>query len=224
MLRRLSYRPVLLLAFSALIVTSACASSDEFLGTELTNPTEAADFSLHDQYGRPVTLRDLRGKVVALTFLYTYCPDICPVVTDHIRDTHALLGEDAGDVAIVAVSVDPERDTQERALDYSQTWGMEDKWSFLVGAEEELAPIWASYFIDPAIDDRGAEPHTTTPTPSTPAPTGVDAFRDAIATAFLVIHSAPVYLIDREGTMRVVFTLPFDPESLAHDIRLLLDS
>ena len=222
MLLRLSYRPVLVLA--ALVLTSACASSEEFLGTELTNGDEAADFSLRDHYGRLVRLSDLRGKVVALTFLYTYCLDICPVVADHVRDTHAMLGDEAADVAIVAVSVDPERDTQARALEYSRTWRMEDRWAFLVGAEEELAPVWTAYFIGPAVDDRGAEPDTKAPVARTPAPTGVDALRDAIATAFLVIHSAPVYLIDREGTMRVVFTLPFEPESLTHDIRLLLDS
>ena len=134
-------------------------------------------------------------------------------MTAHLRDAHGLLGEDAGGVAIVAVSVDPRRDTAERALEYSTRWQMEDKWAFLVGAEEDLAPIWASYYIA-ASADTGAEEHTQ---PSDLGPTareGVDGY--------LVSHSAPIYLIDRNGRMRVLFTLPFEPESLVHDIRLLL--
>lgn len=224
MLSLLCYRNIVLLAFCTLITTVSCASPEEFLGTELTNPAEATDFSLQDQYGKSVTLRNLRGKVVALTFLFTHCADICPMVTGHIRDAHALLEDAGSNVAIVAISIDPERDTQERVLEYSQAWLMEDKWSFLVGSADELADVWRSYFIDPATDYRTTDTHITPSNLDALASTSVDAFRDSISSAYQVIHSAPVYLIDREGKMRIVFTLPFEPESLVHDIQILLDS
>ncbi len=63
----------------------------------------------------------------------------------------------------VAISVDPERDTVERVHEYTESWGMLDKWSFLVGAEETLRPIWKGYYLDPAqIDwERDGPPATS---------------------------------------------------------------
>ena len=221
MLRRLRYLNVIVLSFCAL-VTSSCVNAEDFQGTELTNQAKAHNFSLHDQYGRIITLKDLRGKVVALTFLYTYCTDICPVVTDRMKDVHSLLKDVKDDVVIVAVSIDSERDTQERTLEYSQSWNMEDKWSFLSGDEDELSTVWQSYFINPIIGNR-TDTHTGSTGPNTSTSTSVAAFRRSISSSYLIEHSAPVYLIDREGKMRIIFTLPFKPESLAHDIRLLLN-
>ena len=213
---------IVLAAFVAgLFITLACSDDSRLLGTELTAANPAHVFSLTDQFQRPLALRDLRGKVVAITFLYTNCPDVCPVVAGHLRDTHRLLASEAEEVAILAVSVDPQRDTVEQTLEFSKRWQMEDKWAFLVGTEEELAPIWAAYFIA-ASTGAGASEHTETSTQSPPAKSGGDASTSAGAHSYLVTHSAPVYLVDREGRMRVVHTLPFEPESLVHDIRMLL--
>jgi len=214
---------IIVLSFCALFASLSCIDARDFQGTELTNQVEATSFSLYDQYGQTVALEDLRGKVVALTFLYTYCPDICSIVADRMRETHALLKDVEDDIAIVAVSVDSERDTQERILEYSLTWHMEDKWSLLGGNADELSDIWESYFINSFIKDRITNTNTSTPALNTAASTSVTAFRDTISSAYLVEHSAPVYLIDPEGKMRIVFTLPFKPASLAHDIRLLLN-
>lgn len=199
----------------------ACSSTDSVLGTELQSATLAPGFALHDQSGRPVSLDDYRGKVVVLTFLYTSCPDICPIVASHLRDVHQALGADADDVAIVAITVDPERDTVESALEYSDRWRMQDSWAFLVGAREVLEPVWADYYVAAIADARGASQTPPAPLPGV-RKSGVDALHERIANAYLVTHSAPVYLIDRDGLMRVVFTLPFDPDDLVHDIRLLL--
>lgn len=222
MLRRFQYLNVIVLSFCALI-TSSCVNTEDFQGTELTNQAKAPNFSLYDQYGRSITLEDLRGKVVALTFLYTYCTDICPVVTDRMKDVHALLKDVKDDVVIVAVSIDSERDTQERILEYSQAWNMEDKWSFLSGNEDELSNVWQSYFINPIKGNRIANTNIGSEGPNTSASTSVTAFRGSISSSYLIEHSAPVYLIDKNGEMRVIFTLPFKPESLANDIRLLLN-
>ena len=192
------------------------------LGTVLNPARPAAPFELQDQFGRRVRLDDHQGNVVVLTFLYTYCPDICPVVTSHLRDARRLLGEDAGKVAFVAVSVDPERDSVERAHQFSEDWGMLHDWSFLVGEEEELSPVWRSYYLDPGVVQLSGD-HEESASEDGDHSSGVDALQYEIASRFNVVHSAPVYLIDRAGLLRVVFTLPMDPEALAHDIRLLLD-
>ena len=80
------------------------------------------DFRLRDQYNTEVALSDFRGKVVALTFLYTYCPEICPGISrDHQEGGSELLDATNQNILqFLAVSVDPERDTVETALSYSR--------------------------------------------------------------------------------------------------------
>ncbi len=214
--------PTLAILSTLLIGCSSSDSDESFSGTVLQAQNPAAGFDLTDHFGNPASLPQYNdGKVVVLTFLYTYCPDICPIVTHHIRNTHELLGDDAEKVSIVAVSVDPQRDTVGRAREYSKDWEMTQKWAYLVGTEEELDPIWASYFVSSVIDD----PPTTGEIPATKEIadlSGVDALRRDIATRYTVSHQAPVYLIDLQGRLRVLHTLPIDPAELVSDIRLLL--
>ena len=208
---------------ASLLVLAACSSSEAFQGTELTAASPATPFELQNQFGQRVSLTDYKGEVVLLTFLYTSCPDVCPIVTSQLRDTHAMLGDDASDVAFIAVSVDPERDSVEAARAYSERWDMANSWDFLVGDKEQLSPIWQAYYVDPSPDHRPAGNGVQSIEEDGQRHSGVDTLVEDITSRYLVIHSAPVYLIDREGIMRVVFTLPFEPEAVAHDIRLLLD-
>ena len=207
----------------ATLLLTACGSAiseDDFNGTVLTNPDPAPKFELVNQFDRPVTLDDFADRVVVLTFLYTNCPDVCPIVTTQLRNTQDALGPDAGGVAFIAVSTDPERDTSNAAHEYLAKWGLLDRWDYLVGDRGRLEPVWKEYFIDPVIDPR--DPLASgSPTPQ--ARGALDALGSEIMERYLVIHSAPVFLIDREGIRRVVFTPPLEPEKLAEDIRLLLD-
>ena len=205
-----------------IVALTGCSRAEPLLGTVLESSDAAPTFELQDQFGRPSKLADLRGQVTVLTFLYTYCPDICPVVTDHLRKAREMLGDDADRVAFVAISVDPDRDTVERAHEYSEQWGMLRKWSFLVGDEEELAPVWKAYYIDPGRSD-SAHDESAVATESGSRDHDVASAREDVPPQYEVAHSAPVYLIDQEGLLRVLFTLPFDPDALAHDVRLLLD-
>ena len=209
--------------FSALLIACSSGESDKtFFGTVLEAKKPAPGFNLTDHFGNPATLSQYNDeKVVVLTFLYTYCRDICPIVAHHIRNTHAFLGDDAEEVSIVAISVDPERDTVKRAHEYSEDWRMTQEWAYLVGTEAKLRPVWKSYFVSSGIDD----PPKSGEIPATREIadiSGVDALRRDVATRYTVSHQAPVYLIDRGGRMRVLHTLPIDPAELVHDIRLLL--
>ncbi len=211
----------LLVAALFLSALTACSSAGPPRGTELTSRSVAADFELTDQFGRSRSLSEHAGNVVLLTFLYTHCPDICPVVADHVRNVHRLLDERAGEVSIVVVSVDPERDTVEAALEYSEAWQMQDDWSYLVGSEEELRPVWDAYYVDPVrmdIAENGADIGNGDGDLS-----GVDALYQGAELRYTVDHSAPVYLIDRDGVQRVLFTLPMDPADIVHDVGLLLN-
>ena len=205
---------------TALLLATACSQAESFEGTELDPVRAATGFQLHDQFENTVSLSDLTGKVVVLTFLYTNCPDICPVITETLKRAHTQLGDDAEEVRMVAVSVDPALDTAEQVHRYSERSGMLDKWAFLVGTEDELAPIWSAYYIAAqrqglkegggALDKLANEADSHTDT-------------DIEELGYLVAHSSAAYLIDRQGRLRVLFTeLSLDPEQLVHDIRLLL--
>ena len=210
----------------AIVLTGCSSSPVEFLGTELTSASPATPFELTDQFGQTARLSDYEGKVVLLTFLYTNCPDICPVVTSQLRDAHEMLGSVADEVVFVAISVDPERDSVEAARAFSESWEMTDNWVFLVGDEEELSPIWKAYYLDPAINAQSredADTHAEDVRIQSTRRGGVSALRQDIESRYLVIHSTPVYLIDRKGIMRVVSTPPLDIESLIHDIKLLVN-
>ena len=181
----------------------------------MTANATAVDFRLTDQFGESVALSDFKGKVALLTFLYTDCPDVCPIAANHLRQASRLLSEDGADIAIVIVSVDPDGDSVDAARAYSERWEMSERWSYLVGSEEALRPIWAAYYIDPYLHGPGRNGASSLPqTPSG----GVSALA---AQTGRIIHSAPIYLIDADGIMRVVFTMPFETEDLVNDVRLL---
>src|SRR6059058_4446666 len=83
----------------------------------------APPFALTAQDGAPVTLADLRGKVVAVNFIYTACPDICPLLTQKLVEVQDALGDSFGDkIQFVSVTLDPEHDTPEVLKDYAAAW------------------------------------------------------------------------------------------------------
>ena len=222
------------LAAAALFICAASlaacgngSDATEFSGTALSEDAPAPDFVLTDQFGDSVSLSQMRGRAVALSFLFTSCPDVCPIVTTQLKRLYDELGADADSVEFVSVSVDPERDDPLAATRYLERWEVADEWRYLTGARADLAPVWEAYYISPVIDDPDAAARiASSPQPATaaaPKPSGaIDALRSEIAERYSIIHSAPVYLIDPEGTRRLVFTPPLDVSEMAADIRALL--
>ena len=209
------------------LLTAACAgpfAPDSFKGTVLNGNNVAPDFRLTDQFGEPASLADFRGRVVLLTFLYTGCPDVCPVAANHLREAREALSSDegGGDAAIVVVSVDPEGDSVEAALAYSERWGMAEGWAYLTGEEDALRAVWEAYYIDPYLHGPGRDGAAAGSGHSRQAGQASGGGASALAArSGRIIHSAPIYLIDAEGVMRVAFTLPFETADLVNDARLL---
>src|SRR2546421_1938569 len=141
-----SMRRVIHLVWAVALLIGACASP-KLAGTEL-GATDAPDFTLTDGVsGRAVSLSSQRGQVVALTFLYTTCPDVCPLTATRFKAAQADLGGDANRVTFVAVSVDPDRDTPKAVQDFSAAHGLASNWFYLIGGRAQLSPVWASYGI-----------------------------------------------------------------------------
>lgn len=198
---------LVIIAAAAVFITLRRPPAVSYRGNVLDPPLESVDFRLTDQAGTEVSWAGYRGRVVALTFLYTSCEDVCPLTAAKLRKAHELLGEDAHRVALVAVTVDPDRDTVEQVRRYSQERDMPPAWSFLVGSEDQLRPLWRHYWANPLRAQALAGAPVKTPDHDP---------EDVIE------HGAPVHLIDAQGRGRVVFSEGFQPEDLAADIRTLL--
>ena len=98
--------------------SAAAPKADGSMSTDIRKDNIGGDFTLTDTNGKPLSLSSLKGKVVVLSFGYTNCPDICPTELLLYSDTLKQLGDDAKKVAVVFVSVDPERDTPELMKQY----------------------------------------------------------------------------------------------------------
>jgi protein SCO1/2 len=102
------------------------------------------DFQLTDQHGRAVRTGDLRGRVVAIDFIYTRCPlpDVCPRLSANFAMLQRRFREQAGDsLMLLSVTVDPEFDTPAVLADYARRWAAGSGWRFLTG---DVAPLAAS--------------------------------------------------------------------------------
>ena len=83
-----------------------------FVGPTIDHPSKAPGFALRDQHGSLVQLQREQGKVVLITFLYTHCPDLCPVTAGNLNTALGLIGAARKRVAVLAISVDPKGDTR----------------------------------------------------------------------------------------------------------------
>ena len=193
----LSLSPALFLLIVAL---SACSAPVQLKGTDL-GKEPAPDFQLTDQNGTSVSLTGLRGKVVVLTFLYTHCPDVCPLIAEHLRATNEQLGDAANQVAFVAVSIDPANDTPAAIRTFDEAHRLRGSLIYLNGTPEQLEPVWKAYYIGVSGD--------TSPSSMATHPE-------------LLSHSSRVVVIDKAGKQRVNLGSDFDPADLAYNVRALL--
>src|SRR5260221_14761994 len=98
----------------------------------------APDFRLNDQFGKPISLSQFQGRPVVLTFLYTHCPDVCPLTANKLHTTMQNLGKNAQHVTILAVSMDPKGDTLAAAQNFSRVHKLGDYFHFLLVAHDQL--------------------------------------------------------------------------------------
>jgi protein SCO1/2 len=102
------------------------------------------DTKLLDQDGREVRFYTdaLRGKIVLVSFIYTNCTDICPILMHNLTDVQDSLGGRFGvDVFFVSISVDPEDDTPEELKKYAERYGAKPGWTFLTGPKKDVDAV-----------------------------------------------------------------------------------
>ncbi len=102
------------------------------------------DTRLLDQDGREVRFYTdaLRGKIVLISFIYTSCTDICPILMHNLSDVQNSLGDRFGkDVFFVSISVDPEDDTPEELKKYAERYGTKPGWTLLTGPKKDVDAV-----------------------------------------------------------------------------------
>jgi protein SCO1/2 len=181
----------------ATLALSLMKKTASFRGVVYDPLSLAPEINLTDQNGQPFQLNALRNKVVLLYFGYTSCPDVCPTTLADLRQTRSLLKDQAQDVQVVFITVDPDRDTPERIQDYVSAF--DPSFLGLSGSLTDLEPIYQSYGVSREIDK----------TQNT-------------AAGYLVIHSSRVYLVDPQGNLRLSYSFGASPVDIAHDIQMLL--
>ncbi|MEA2376499.1 MAG: hypothetical protein QOK00_189 [Thermoleophilaceae bacterium] len=134
-------------------VVLAADSSDKtdvggpgFEGARMPAGVRAPDFTLRNQDGERVSMRELRGQPVIVTFLYTTCDDTCPAQAQTVRGALDDLGKD---IPALAIAVDPPRDTADRARVFLAKQHALGRIDFVLGSRAELAPLWKGFFIRP---------------------------------------------------------------------------
>lgn len=159
----------------------------------------ARSFQLLNQYGEPVSLEQLRGKVVVLTFLYTHCPDACPPYFFKIQQ--AVNDSDSQQEAVaLVVTVDPERDTVAGLREFSAT--LPGNWLFLTGTKGQLKTVWSNYGISVKK-------------------VGVEQAEMGHAPDYRVAHTLKVVLIDKQGNAATELAGNWPAASLAQKLTLL---
>lgn len=148
------------------------------------DPYPAYPFSLTDQDGRLVALNSLQGRVVVLSFLYTNCKTVCPLLARQLTQLQHDLGPLMGrDILFLSVTIDPKRDTPEVLKRYGETLGIDFRsWRLLTGPEERIQEVLRAYRIHVEVEK---EPH---------GPQQGEGYE--------LGHGAPIYLIDQWGRVR----------------------
>ncbi len=122
----------------------------------------APEFTLTTQDDERLSLDELRGKVVVVTFIFASCKDTCPLLTAKMVSLQSRLGSDLGPhVFFVSVTVDPERDTPQVLKRYAEAHGAKlDGWAFVTGTRAEIRDVTKNYAVFNKKKPSGDVDHT----------------------------------------------------------------
>jgi protein SCO1/2 len=177
---------------------AACeAGGPQFKSTDITGVDYGKSLALTDHTGKARTLADFRGKAVVLFFGFTHCPDVCPTTLADMAQVKRKLGPLGERVQVLFVTVDPERDTQDKLARYVPAF--DPSFLGLRGDPEATRAVAKEFKI--YFEKRPG---------ATPGEYSVD-------------HSAQSYVIDPQGRLRLFVRHERIGEDLAPDLRTLLE-
>ncbi len=154
------------------------------------------DIRLTDHTGKPRSMADFRGKVVAVFFGFTHCPDVCPTTLADLRTVMTQLGPEADKLQVLFVSVDPKRDTPTLLSKYVPSF--HPSFLGLTGTPESIAKVTGDFKIF-VREQPGKTPETYT-----------------------VDHSAGMLVFDMQNRLRLFVNYGMAPEPLTQDFKRLM--
>lgn len=155
-------KPIALALLLTALFAAPCYGHDEHRDARLPVMGTAPDFTLVSQDNKPVSLRDFRGKAVAIAFIFTSCGDICPMLTSKMTQVRDRLGSLLGSrIAFISITVDPERDTPQVLKQYADDFDADPaNWSFLTGDPATVHDVARRYGVIAMKTDSGDVNHT----------------------------------------------------------------
>lgn len=154
------------------------------------------DIRLTDHTGKSRSLADFRGKVVAVFFGFTHCPDVCPTTLADMRTVMGQLGDDAARLQVIFVSVDPKRDTPEVLARYVPSF--HPTFLGLTGSPDAVTKVAGDFKIF-VREQPGKTPETYT-----------------------VDHTAGMLVFDPAGRLRLFVNYGMAPEKMTPDFKRLM--
>ena len=132
------------------------------IGRRVVN-TAVTDFRLTDQDGKDFQFANSRGKLVLVTFVFTSCPDVCPLFTANFASIQRALDEKKiKDYLLLSITTDPERDTAAVLKDYGGRFKARfEHWFFLTSTRAELAKVWKIFGVNVIKTESGQVQHTS---------------------------------------------------------------
>ncbi len=187
-----------LLGLLATFMLTACSSPPPFKAKPVPDSPVAPAFTLTDQYGTQRSLSDFKGKVVSLFFGFTHCPDICPTHLARQAEVMRQLGPQAEQVAVLFVSLDPERDTPAALKTYMDAF--DPRFIALTGSSEQTSKVAKQYKIF----------WQKTPLPDS-------------ALVYTIDHTTNSFVIDQAGRLRLVVPHEMSAADVTHDLKLMIE-
>jgi protein SCO1 len=173
-------------------------ASSRYSGSVATPPESAPPLALRSYTGQRVNIDQYRGKALFVTFLYTKCPDVCPIIASNLGVALNLMGSArASHVQLLAVSVDPRHDTPKAVQAFLARRKLVGRMQYLIGNAHELARVWKAWNV-------GSEQDTQDPE--------------------LVNHTGLVYGVSASGKLTTLYAANFQPKEIVHDAPLLASS
>jgi protein SCO1/2 len=198
---RVLYPALLAILLMVTCATAALAHSLEEVDQDLRDKekyfqavdVDAPAFTLQDAAGRTVSLSDLRGKVVILNFVYTNCPDVCPLHAERIAELQKMTNQTPmkAMVEFVTITTDPQRDRGAVLTEYGEAHGLDPaNWAFLTAGpdqpEDTTRKVAESYGLKFTENSEGMQ-----------------------------MHGIVTHVIDQDGRLRARFHgLKFEPVNL----------
>lgn len=211
----------LFLATTLLIAGCLAGSSkipDDFNGDDIYPAVVVESFELINQDNLSINSSEYEGKVLIVIFMFTRCPDVCPIVSANVKWLQGQLDDQEREsVEIISITVDPWSDDSSTLTSYRE--GMSLEWNHFTGDLEQLEPVWGNFGVGlktVATDEYGYNSTTSNENQTTEG-------RHHPAFDYLVDHSTGTILVDKNGNQRVWWgDTEWVPELALQDVRQLL--